>query len=119
MNNAKQKAIRAYLADETISATEEEYTACKWDALLFDAEGQELLVCTESEREERWEDALDNYIEECILPEVPDELQCYFDEEAWKRDARLDGAANCLNHYDGTEHEYRIDGEWIYIYRTN
>ena len=42
---------------------------------------------------------------------------CQLDEK-WKRDARFDEAGVSLAAWDHQEHEYQIDGEWIYIYRN-
>ena len=43
-----------------------------------------LLVLTDSEADDRWEEELDNYIDECILPEIPKWVRNYFDEEKWR-----------------------------------
>jgi hypothetical protein len=76
-------------------------------------------VLTDEEADERWDEYLENYIDDCILPDVPESARCYFDREAWKRDARHDGRAHCLSPYDGHEHEVEIDGVMYYVYRTN
>lgn len=84
----------------------------------------EYLILTDEEADELWEADLDNYIEECIIPELPKHLRFYFDEESWKRDARYDGRGHSLNRYDGNEDEIRItDPEGnkftFYIFRQN
>ena len=61
----------------------------------------------------------ENYIEECILPEIPDNLQYYFNNEAWKRDAKMDGRGHSLATYDGAEYEETVNNTTYYIYRTN
>ena len=90
-----------------------------YDACIYEVEGGEVLVVTESERDERWDENLESYIDDCILPELPEISQQYFDSEKWKRDARFDGAGHCLSHYDGVEHEYKFGDHWIYIYRQS
>jgi hypothetical protein len=75
------------------------------------------LVLTDSEADDRWEDYLDNYIEDCL--EIPKHLENYFDEEKWKTDARYDGRGCSLASYDGHENQQTIGGETFYIYRTN
>lgn len=85
----------------------------------FEYGSNEYLVCTDSEADERWDESLDNYIEELILPEIPKYYQRYFNEEAWKSDARHDGRGHCLSSYDGDENEERINGTTYYIYRIN
>ena len=84
---------------------------------MFSVGGRDYLVLTEDEREQRWEEALDQYLDEDGL--VPGADSPYFDQEAWKRDARMDGAGAMLSPYDGEEHEVCIEGNWFWIYRTN
>lgn len=43
----------------------------------------------------------------------------HFDDEAWKRDARMDGRGHSLATYDGHEHYETVDGDEFYIYRIN
>ena len=82
--------------------------------------GEEYEVLTDSEADDRMEEELDNYIEECIYPEIKDEtLRNYFDEEAWKSDARIDGRGHIISRYDGCENEEKVNGTWYYIYRQN
>jgi len=81
----------------------------------YSAEGGEYLIVTDEVAENLWEIELDNYIDECIIPELPDNMQNYFDIEAWKRDARQDGRAHSLNRYDGSEN---FQGAY-YIYRIS
>lgn len=83
------------------------------------------LVLTDEEADEKWEESLDNYIEECIQPEIDKidvgNLSYYikFDEELWKRDARMDGRGHSLSIYDGNENEETVNGVTYYIYRQN
>ena len=92
----------------------------------IDINGETLLVLTDGEADDKFEDALDNYIYEVIYPEIPECYQNYFDEERWKATARIETSrGNELAYYDGDEHEYFIEGEtpeeiyseYIYIYR--
>ena len=80
-------------------------------------QGIDYLAGTDSEMDEHWDESLENYIDECILHNFPEEFQCYFDREAWKSDAKYDGRANSLNFYDGNEIEYLYDGTYYYAYR--
>lgn len=80
---------------------------------------REWLVVTDDEADELWDQDLENYIDECILGELPEMAQNYFDREAWKKDARIDGRAHSLNRYDGNEECETINGEDYYIYRQN
>lgn len=92
------------------------------DETTFDGPGRsEYRVMTDDEANEAWEESLDSYIDDCLLPEVKDEtIKRYFNREAWKRDARHDGRGHSLSSYDGEENEVRLDdGTYLYIYRHN
>ena len=84
----------------------------------FRYSNEEYLVLTDEEADEEEDRQLNNYIEECIMPEIPERLQYYFDEEAWKRDARMDGRGHIISSYDGTEYEEKVNDTWYYIYRV-
>lgn len=84
-------------------------------------------VLTDDEADEKWEESLDSYIEECITPEIDKisegngNLGYYitFNEEMWKRDAKMDGRGHSLSSYDGNENEEEVQGTTFYIYRIN
>ena len=87
---------------------------------IFEAEGKEFAVLTDSEADDLWDDDLENYIDDCL--EIPENMKNYFDREAWKRDAKMDGRGHALGRYDGQEYaEYGIKtvsgSELYYIYR--
>jgi len=85
------------------------------------------LILTDEEADDKWEEELQNYIDECITPEIDkiaegqSNLSYYikFDEEMWKRDAKMDGRGHCLGRYDGNENEETVNGTTYYIYRQN
>ena len=79
----------------------------------------EYLVLTASDADERWDAELDSYIDECILPEIPEAFRSYFDFDAWKHDAQYDGRGHSLATYDGHESEEDVNGTTYYIYRVN
>ena len=115
--------------------TEEEIAQAKQDAIeevinelesivndydnVYSYYNEEYTVVTDDEADDLWEDELVNYIEQCILPEVPEFIQNYFDEEAWKRDARMDGRGHAISRYDGYEYDETVNGTTYYIYRQN
>lgn len=80
---------------------------------------EDYLVLDDSEADEAWDNYLDQYIDDCILPELPEQYCNYFDSESWKSDARYDGRGHCLASYDGHENEETVQGETFYIYRIN
>jgi hypothetical protein len=82
--------------------------------------GPEYLVLTDDEADELWDEQLDNYLDECVLPELPESARMYFDRDSWKSDARMDGRGHSIASYDGNEDEVQDeDGNYFYIYRTN
>lgn len=89
------------------------------DTYTSTEEPGEYLVLTDEEADQMWDEQLESYIDDCILPQLPEAYRNYFDHEAWKRDARHDGRGHSLSSYDGNEHEEKIDGVWYFIYRTN
>lgn len=80
---------------------------------------QEYLVLTDEEADDKEDEYLENYIDECILYEIPQQYRFYFDRELFKRDARMDGRWNSLASYDSNENEETVDWVTYYIYRTN
>ena len=87
-----------------------------YDDCVFSAGGEEWLVCTEDEKEERWDACLESYLDDGWVEgaESP-----YFDREAWKRDAHMDGAGHALSGYDGNEYEFNTNNKWFFLYRLN
>lgn len=79
----------------------------------------EYLVLTDDEADIDWDERLENYLDDCVLCELPDELQMYFDTEKWKRDARIDGRGHSISSYDGCEYDVKVNGETLYIFRMN
>lgn len=103
------------------------------DCFECESEPGEYRVLTESEREAAADDALESYIDECIIEQAKAEardnaalnslikvLSDHFDRASWKRDALInDGYGHTLSGYDGNEHEQKIGETWFYIYRVN
>jgi len=89
------------------------------EELLHREERNGYIVLTDEEADEMWEEQLDSYLEECIYPTFPSWARSYFDEEAWKRDARYDGRGHSIASYDGYENYESVLGEEFFIYRIN
>ena len=84
---------------------------------VFSYGREEYAIGSDSDCDDAWDQALDSYIDYCILPEIKDQnLVAYFDTEKWKRDARYDGRGHSLSSYDGNEIE--LDGD-LFAYRIN
>lgn len=110
----KIQALAKHFEVDASTVTEE-----RGGYFTVESESGEYAVMTEDEADQAWDESLDSYLDECVLPELPATAQQYFDRDAWKRDARHDGRGHCLSSYDGEEHEEKINGEWFFIYRTN
>jgi len=110
-DDCKYLALVAEFGTDALDACE-----CNYDDCLLESGCGDFLVLTEDERESRWDDCLESYLDDgCV--EGADSF--YFDREKWKSDARMDGAGHALSGYDGNEYEVNGCGEWFYIYRTN
>lgn len=110
-DDQKYLVLVAEFGADALDAEEAGYDDC-----VFESGAGEYLVLTEDERDARWDECLDSYLDDgCV--EGADSP--YFDRERWKRDARMDGAGHALSSYDGSEEEHNGFGEWFYIYRTN
>jgi hypothetical protein len=109
----KIKALAEHLEIDDVSEIETD------NGTNYEYGSQEFLVLTDEEADEEWERQLDNYLDECIYPELPDNIRNYFDDEKWKDDARFDGRGHSISSYDGEENEQKINGTDYYIYRLN
>ena len=104
---------------ENATLLEDEIQQSSYDENLFEYGSEEYLVVTDEEADELWEQELDNYLEDCIYPELTGNLANYFDDEAWKRDAKHDGRGHSLDRYNGHENYRNVQDETFYIYRQN
>src|SRR6187402_3597133 len=74
----------------------DELIVSNYDENIFEYGSSEYLVVTDSEADDLWDEDLQNYIDDCILPELPEPYRIYFDNEAFKSDARMDGRGHSL-----------------------
>lgn len=96
-----------------------DYEVSSYDDTLFECGNTQYMVLTDNEADEKWDEALDSYLDDCVLPDLPETARMYFDEEKWKNDARMDGRGHSLNYYDGCEWEYEVNGTDYFVYRMN
>ena len=80
-------------------------------------QGVDYIAGTDDEMDDAWDVELDNYLEECVYPDLPENMRIYFDDDKWKDDARVDGRGHSLNRYDGGEEYTQVQREEIYAYR--
>jgi hypothetical protein len=113
----KAEALASFLGVEVDNICEERHE--HYGLEVFSYGGEEYAVGDDDEADDAQDKNLEDYIDECILPEIPEPYRNYFDNEAWKRDARHDGRGHALSSYDGNENESKWNGEWFYIYRIN
>ena len=104
---------------ESLEDFNNEWETCYSSENIYTIGNIEYLVVDDDEGDELWDEYLDNYIDDCVLHELPEQYQQYFDDEKFKQDCRFDGRAHSLATYDGSEDEYTIDDETFYFYRTN
>jgi hypothetical protein len=93
------------------------YGCHHYEMTIYETPEGDYAVGTDDEADESWDQSLDSYIDDCIMPEIKDEnLKRYFDFEKWKGDARYDGRGHSLSSYDGDEIELE---NGLYAYRIN
>lgn len=97
----KIEALAKYL-DINVEEITEHYS-------YFDTPEGEYMVLEDHEADQAWEESIDNYIDECILPELPERYRMYFDRDQFHYDAQMDGRGHSLSPYDGNEHELEGD----------
>ena len=83
---------------------------------MFSYYNEDYYVLTDEEADDMEDRQLDSYIDECL--EIPDDIRPYFDDEAWKNDAKMDGRGHTISSYDGCEYEETVEGTTYYIYRV-
>jgi len=107
----KVRALAAW-ADAHFSAIAE-------DEDRYTVEGITYQVLTDDEADKAQDEEFDNYFDECVLSELPENMKKYFDRNAWKKDAEVDGRGHSLGRYDGDEHEITDPetGEMFFAYR--
>lgn len=103
MENLRLNALALHLGVDV-----DELNICSYDDQIVEYGNEEYLVVTDDEANDLWYAYLENYIDEVILPQLPEQYRFYFDREAWKSDAECDGRAHSLSHYDGNEDEILI-----------
>jgi len=85
---------------------------CECDSYRHDC-----FVLTDDEADSMENEYLDRFFEDCVEPEIPESIRYYFDVEAWKRDARMDGRGHCLSPWDGNEYDVEFLGVTYYIFK--
>ena len=86
----------------------------------FSVNSREYFVLDDYDADKKFNQYMDDYIDDCVLSEIPENYRKYFDDKAFKKDV-LDsnGRGSTLATYDGEELEKMVNGTFYYIYRTN
>lgn len=97
-------ALAMELGEDPAEITEERHEC--YGLKVLSCGRAEYAIGTDEEADAAWEQALDSYLDDCgLLDSVPENLRCYFDREAWKRYAKIDGRGHAISSYDGSEIE--------------
>lgn len=126
------------LTDDDIGALQENYTDREIAvALMLDLSESELVEdvkgnCddtditiqwtdyyfgTDEEMDDKWDEYLESYIDDCIIDKIPEQYQTYFDREWRKDDAKQDWRWHCLDSWNGWEESVKIADTRYYIYQ--
>ncbi len=102
--------------------SEDDLQDIKIDGNRCEVQGTDYLAGTDDEMEQEHDEYLENYINECVLgaqgKNSDPTLERYFDREAFKKDAAMDGRGHSLNRYDGGEESAEINGTTYYAYQN-
>ena len=96
-----------------------EHTGDNCDECYKAIDQKDYLVLTDDEADEKWDEYLENLLDNCILSDMPLEAQMYFDRKSWLDDAKCNGRCYSLYSHDVSEYEEVINGTIYYIYRQN
>ena len=91
----------------------------EWDESEKAIDDCDYYVYTEEEADKAFEEAIDNYIDECVLSEIPPQYRNYFDRDAFMKDCKMDGRGHSLSSYDGSEESIIVLNTEYFIYRCN
>lgn len=121
-----------YISDKAFSSPEKVLALCLQDGLTpndvdsiiengnnYENGNVEYLIVTDEEGSDLEDEYLENYINECVLDQIPEVYRNYFDNESFKSDCRLDGRAHTLATYDHREEVQSVNDTEYYIYRIN
>lgn len=111
MENLRLNALALHLEVDV-----EDLNICSYDGQIVEHGNRTYIVVTDTEADDLWEQSLENYLDEIIYPELPENFRNYFNDEAWKADARYDGRGHSLSSYDGEENEITI---WVWENMTD
>jgi hypothetical protein len=92
-----------------------------YDPCVLQFDGAKYLVLTDEEAEQRFDEAIRDFIEDCFestlfeLMEIPKNIRDYFDEERFIHDVKANGRGPYLSS-DGRENKVLLDDKYYFIY---
>lgn len=82
-----------------------------------DIAGIKYIAGDEEEMNQAHEEEIQQYIDDCVLHELPEQYRKYFDNEAFIEDCKADGRGHSLARYDGEELSWIINDTEYFAYR--
>lgn len=122
LHTALQEFYESYILHEVDSDEEKilalmEHTGDNWDECESAIDKSNYLVLDDDEADEKFDERLNQYLDDNVLPQLEPIAQQYFDRDAWKEDNKSDRGA-WLNSWDGNEDYEVINSTTYYIYRN-
>ena len=96
-----------------------DFEVSNYESTGIEACGETWEVYDGEEMETAWDESLQNYVDDVILPEIPEHYHDFFNKEGWKDHAKSDGVGHCLNFYDGHHHEIEVYNTTYHLFRQN
>ena len=120
-NEEHAEALAAHLSitsqdevDELVETGDEHY-----GLPVFDYDGEQFAVGTGDEANDAKREAVQEYIDECVLPEIPKQYRQYFDDSAFTNDCTNDELVGLIGSYDGCELVQKTKCRYYYIYQLS
>jgi antirestriction protein len=80
---------------------------------------EEYVVVQETLMDGLFKEYMEEYIDECVIGDIPESLRGYFDYEAYIDDWENDDGYSVMASYDGYIDDIDILGDQYYVFRIN
>ena len=78
----------------------------------------EYAIVPEADIDDAFKEYAEQYVDDCILPTMPESTRRYFDMEAFIEDLQVDGYG-IMSSYDGNYEEITVNEKTWYVFRLN
>jgi hypothetical protein len=86
----------------------------------FIVDGETWRIMSEPDYQVYSDEIINEYIDECVLPEIPEYLQSYFDADAYIRDIDYAGDRDGLvAPHDGVVYQHKHNDDWFCFWRID